>query len=942
MRFKDIFHKIAAFFRKNKGRKRNYSIRNIDISFFDIPHSAYLVIKKYGWVTFFCKTARWVMKFSKRYLKKIKILYRDAITSFRNEGSIKVLKRITNYIFFGKGFLRENNKKRDTESKDRKDPANKYLENDFRFYEEQNDYSKRIKHRSIKILSYYLPQFHPIPENDKWHGDGFTEWHKVRGANPLFYGHYQQHVPHEDIGYYLLDSPIILKKQADMMKKAGIFGQIFYHYWFTGKLILEKPAQMLLENKDIEMPFCFCWANENWTKKWDGNEKEILLGQDYSKEDAAKFIKYLIPFFKDERYIKISGRPVLFIYRSASFPNFKIYKEIWANECIKNGLPRPYLVATLTRGVTNPSNYNMDAAVERVLHDWTDGNVSETKNELVQYSVMNGSVLQYDSVADYYISKEENNPFVYFRSIVPNWDNTARYGENASLLYESTPGKFQSWLKYLINWSKIRLRENERFIIVNAWNEWAEGAHLEPDTKFGYAYLNSIGRALSDVDYDCSQLINVEIPENINIKITFSQEVLVILKNNVEIRDKFIYCIANSTIFDLCNVLIIDDDIANYLKVAKNNLRINEEKKDFGYVLFFGAVSFFVSDMIEQLLKTGIENNGSVICANSFYSPNAHNIERTENCAINNNDAFPIKLFPNQTKIYKNYKISINAICTPEITDLEKHENPPRVTAIIRFHKNADFRLLKNAFLSLFSQSGCIVQPLIAAQDLSNDQLSKLDELLAQYAWHSDFRPIVRIFRSKDGNADLRSRMMNESLKSVKTRFATFLDYDDIVFPFAYKWLISRIKTTNKTVSFGNVFIAEFNRKNLQIIDRKRNFEWGVSYKDFINDNHSPLHGFMIDVSKINLAKIKYYEDMKYMEDYYLTMQIITKENTDWDSLKFKKYIGDYMYSLDGDHTLSTLNEDKKKIILKDELYQLCEKRIRDLREKIMCDNSLK
>lgn len=142
---------------------------------------------------------------------------------------------------------------------------------------------------------------------------GVLEWTKVRAANPLFRGHYQQHIPHPDIGYYLLDTPDSLRKQADLMHKSGVYGQVFYHYWFTGKLILDEPAKMLLAHPDIDMPFSFCWANENWTRRWDGNENEILLGQNYSAEDARQFIRYLIPFFQDQRYIQVDNRPVLFV-----------------------------------------------------------------------------------------------------------------------------------------------------------------------------------------------------------------------------------------------------------------------------------------------------------------------------------------------------------------------------------------------------------------------------------------------------------------------------------------------------------------------------------------------------------------------------------------------------------------------------------------------------
>ena len=226
---------------------------------------------------------------------------------------------------------------------------------DYRHYEEAHDFSASIVHNDIKVLAYYLPQFHPIPENDEWHGKGFTEWTKVRAANPLFEGHFQQHIPHEDTGYYLLDSADTLRKQAEQMRCAGVYGQVFYHYWFTGKLILEEPARMLLATPDVDMPFCFCWANENWTRRWDGNESEILLGQNYSAEDARAFIQYLIPFFKDPRYIRVDGRPMLSIYRPSSIPNAREYLDIWAQECAAHGIERPYVCRGTDSRSSRPS-----------------------------------------------------------------------------------------------------------------------------------------------------------------------------------------------------------------------------------------------------------------------------------------------------------------------------------------------------------------------------------------------------------------------------------------------------------------------------------------------------------------------------------------------------------------------------------------------------------
>lgn len=365
-------------------------------------------------------------------------------------------------------------------------------------YEDKYDFTcKSRKNKDIKILSYYLPQFDTNPINDKYHGKGFTEWTNVASAEPLFNGHYQQHVPHKEIGYYHLNSVDVLKKQAEFMKKVGLFGQIFYHYWFSGKMILEKPAQMLLDNKDIDMPFCFCWANENWTKKWDGNVRETILEQVYSKEDAASFIQYLIPFFKDKRYITVDDHPVLFIYRVESIPNFiDDYLTVWIEECEKAGIKKPYLVATLIRGVTSPKPYKMDAAVERCPYDWGEVINTEITNQMDYYESPASRVFDYKRIVEHCLNLKYSGEFPVYKSAFTNWDNTARYKEKAFIVHESSPRDFQKWVKQLISYSHTNLPENQRFIVINAWNEWAEGAHLEPDEKYGFAYLNSIGREL--------------------------------------------------------------------------------------------------------------------------------------------------------------------------------------------------------------------------------------------------------------------------------------------------------------------------------------------------------------------------------------------------------------------------------------------------------------
>ena len=809
-----------------------------------------------------------------------------------------------------------------------------------RYFEEQQDYSEVIKHKSIKILSYYLPQFHPIPENDKWHGKGFTEWHNVMAASELFRGHYQPHVPHIDIGYYLLDSPDVLKKQAGIMKKAGVFGQVFYHYWFTGKLILEGPAQMLLKNKDIDMPFCFCWANENWTKKWDGNDKEVLLKQDYSKEDALGFIRYLIPFFKDKRYITIDKRPVLFIYRPTSFPDFILYKKIWADECDKNGVRSPYIVATLTRGATSPTDYGMDAGIERVLHDWTDGNVPEMKQTLMQYDPMNGSVLNYDDVAKYYMNQNDEKPFRYFRSIVPIWDNTARYGDRAQLLHGSTPARFQEWLKCLIRYSESSLPKDKQIITVNAWNEWAEGAHLEPDKKFGYAYLNSVGRALGDIpfgDVSIDSLGHKILGKKNAVKIVFTMEALKILEKDVRTRRNFIACLAHSTIFDLCEVSISDDRVVGYIKAMDESICVGASgNSPYDYEILISSINYFGNDVLERLLRMGIYNKASVICVNNPFCKRTVSAHFPELWSDGDKELFPIRLHHKSKKQLNKYEVCCSAVCSMKAGAYSGvTEDKPIVTTIVRFHKGSDFGLLNNALLSLLSQADCIVQPLIAVQDLSDEQMKILTDVVNQYPWDENFKPIISRYHSNGKNTDLRSRMLNESLFSVETKYAAFLDFDDVLYPFAYKYLIGRLISTKKAVTFGNVFTTIFNRECMKVIKRNKVYEYGSDYQNFISDNHAPLHSFMFDLERLDLSDIKYFEDMKFMEDYYLTLQIFAPDNVDWESLKLKNYIGEYIHSVDSKHTLAIVDEKDRQGIIQDKLYVLCEKRIKDLRNRM-------
>lgn len=374
-----------------------------------------------------------------------------------------------------------------------------------KYYEIQRDYSLLDKNSSIKVLAYYLPQFYPTPENDEWHGIGFTEWTKVKSSQPQFEGHLQRREPHASIGYYQYSSGL-LKKQAEMMRAAGVDGLIFYHYWFNGKKILEKPAEDLLRNSDIPLNFCFCWANENWTRRWDGSEDEILLQQLYSSQDAHDFITHLIPYFKDERYIRRNGRPLIFIYRPEMIPTELEYINVWNDVCRKHSIGDPYVIGTYRNNGEFLKKLGCEAGAERVLYDWTNGAVHNVDDDLVKYHPLVSSVLNYRDVSKFYIENppHEENLKIY-RSIVPCFDNTPRYGHRANILHNPNPDDFMAWMAELYQKALGNIQDGDEYILVNAWNEWAETAMLEPDSIFGYAYLNAIGSVVTSPFLDSEQ-----------------------------------------------------------------------------------------------------------------------------------------------------------------------------------------------------------------------------------------------------------------------------------------------------------------------------------------------------------------------------------------------------------------------------------------------------
>ncbi len=348
-----------------------------------------------------------------------------------------------------------------------------------------------------KTVAFYLPQFHCIPENDEWWGEGFTEWVNVKKARPLYNKHYQPKIPLNN-NYYNLLNPDTLRWQAGLMNKYHIDILCFYHYWFDGRMLLEKPAELLLNNKDISMPFFFCWANEPWSRSWNGSRKSIIMPQNYgNKEDWIKHFKYLLPFFKDERYTKINNCPVLVLYRTSSIPQCDDMVRIWNDLCKMNGFDGIYIIEELN-GFQNKSHCTESKAMLEFEPTFTL--YGEHKPYLVLwikkcfYAFCNKFVTaktryyNYDYLWKKIIKRKYRGKKVFSGAFV-DWDNTARRGKTALIVKGYHADKFKKYLKY--QYQRAFLEKSE-FLFINAWNEWGEGAYLEPDTNDDFHRLEAV------------------------------------------------------------------------------------------------------------------------------------------------------------------------------------------------------------------------------------------------------------------------------------------------------------------------------------------------------------------------------------------------------------------------------------------------------------------
>jgi lipopolysaccharide biosynthesis protein len=345
----------------------------------------------------------------------------------------------------------------------------------------------------VKAIAWYLPQFHPFPENDAWWGKGFTEWTNVAKATPLFVGHEQPKLP-ADLGFYDLRVPEVMAEQAALAKRYGLSAFCFHFYWFGGRRLMEGPLLRWLEDPAIDFPFCLCWANENWTRRWDGSENELLIGQQHSPEDDEAFLAYVARYLADPRYVRVDGKPVLVVYRPSILPDAKATTARWRVAAERFGLPGLHLVATNAFGFTDYAALGFDALAEFPPHAIVTGEI----NRELTFATQDYAGLVYDyGAAAAAACAGPAAPGTCYPGVMPAWDNVARRPLAGNVFHNATPALFRSWLAAAFERARATLPEGRRLVFINAWNEWAEGAYLEPDRRNGHANLYALSSVIA-------------------------------------------------------------------------------------------------------------------------------------------------------------------------------------------------------------------------------------------------------------------------------------------------------------------------------------------------------------------------------------------------------------------------------------------------------------
>jgi len=333
----------------------------------------------------------------------------------------------------------------------------------------------------VRLIAFYLPQFHPIPENDEWWGEGFTEWTNVARAKPLFERHYQPHLP-AHLGFYDLRVPEVRDRQAALAAEHGIEGFCYWHYWFLGKRLLERPFSEVLDSGRPDLPFCLAWANETWSRRWLGEDRDILVKQEYSAQDDVEHMRWLLTAFADPRYLRVNGRPLFLVYKPYDLPDPKRTTAVWRETCVRAGLPEPFLLGVNAHADLDFRDLGFDGTVDFEPHLGAVADPLADGLEVVDYAQARRKMWR-------------SRAFPVYRTVLVGWDNTPRRGEHGVVFVNSTPQVFEQALRATVT-SAADTPFEERLVFLNAWNEWAEGNHLEPDRRHGLEYLEAVRRVI--------------------------------------------------------------------------------------------------------------------------------------------------------------------------------------------------------------------------------------------------------------------------------------------------------------------------------------------------------------------------------------------------------------------------------------------------------------
>lgn len=342
------------------------------------------------------------------------------------------------------------------------------------------------------LVAFYLPQFHPIAENDQWWGKGFTEWRNVARALPQFEGHAQPRLP-ADLGFYDLRNTDTMREQVKLASEYGIGAFCFYFYWFSGKTLLEQPLRQWLEDPTLDLPFCLCWGNENWSRRWDGRSDDILIAQQHSADDDLAFIAHVAAYLRDQRYLRVDGKPLLLVYRPDLLPDAAQTAQRWRQWCRANSIGEIHLAYVQGFERPDPRDIGFDAAVEFPPNLSNPGNL--TADQRLLNPEFEGQVLDWRELAADYSSRDMPE-YPLYPGVNAGWDNEPRRSGKGRVYLHASPRRYRDWLQATITTRLARAAQPDRLVFINAWNEWAEGAVLEPDATLGHAWLEATRQAL--------------------------------------------------------------------------------------------------------------------------------------------------------------------------------------------------------------------------------------------------------------------------------------------------------------------------------------------------------------------------------------------------------------------------------------------------------------